>query len=569
MLFLGLATDYDGTIAKDGVVDESTLESLTRLRESGRKLLLVTGRELPQLEGVFPHLDLFDRVVAENGAVLLNPETRQKRILAERPSDRFFEELQSRGVPDLSRGDVIVATWRPHEAAVLETIRALGLDLQVIFNKDAVMILPAGVNKMTGLERALEELKLSPHNLAGIGDAENDHAFLKFMECSAAVANALPAVKERVDLVTPSDHGAGVAQFIQRILDDDLRSLGLSSEKHGVLFGRADGRDVYIDAHDSTVLLCGQSGGGKSTFVAGFVERLNERGYQVCIIDPEGDYENMEGFLTIGNEENPPSAEQVFQILEDPASALIINLIGVKMEDRPEVFAGLFQELQQRRIRQGRPHWIVIDEAHHLLPSKWAPATAEVAGQTGGLLLATVHPEHVSPAALRMVNTLAIIGKEPRKTAEEFANPTGIATPPVPESDLESGEASVWFRDSGQVIPRMQSIPGKAERKRHRRKYAEGELDPDAVFYFRGPHGKLHLKVQNLRIFLQIAAGVDEETWEHHLRCGDYSKWIAKALKDRELADAVTSIEKDKSLSAVQSREAVSKLIEEKYTAPA
>ena len=61
----------------------------------------------------------------------------------------------------MSTGRVIVATWEPHETIVLETIRDLGLELQVIFNKGAVMVLPAGVNKATGLAAALEQLGLS------------------------------------------------------------------------------------------------------------------------------------------------------------------------------------------------------------------------------------------------------------------------------------------------------------------------------------------------------------------------------------------------------------------------
>ena len=119
---------------------------------------------------------------------------------------------------------MIVATWEPHEKTVLEAIRDCGLELQVIFNKGAVMVLPAGVNKATGLRAALAELNLSPHNAVGVGDAENDHAFLNICECAVAVANALPAVKERADIVTFADHGAGVTELIDEMLADDLVS---------------------------------------------------------------------------------------------------------------------------------------------------------------------------------------------------------------------------------------------------------------------------------------------------------------------------------------------------------
>ncbi len=224
MRYIALATDYDGTLAHDGKVADSTIHALERLGQSGRKLILVTGRELADLETVFSRWSLFDRIVAENGAVLYTPSTREKQVLAEAPDPRLVEALRHRGVEPLSLGDSIVATWRPHETTVLEVIRDLGLELHVVFNKGAVMILPATVNKVSGLKAALETLGISEHNTVGIGDAENDHAFLKWCEFSAAVANALPSLKETADMTTRADHGAGVVELIEMILDDDLAS---------------------------------------------------------------------------------------------------------------------------------------------------------------------------------------------------------------------------------------------------------------------------------------------------------------------------------------------------------
>ncbi len=196
-----LATDYDGTLATDGEVAAETVAALEDLLATGRRLVLVTGRELDDLMSVYPDLSIFERVVAENGALLYRPATKERRRLAEPPPPALLAALRRRGVAPLSVGEVIVATREPHEAAVLETIRELGLELQVIFNKGAVMILPAGVNKATGLTAALEELKISPHNVVGVGDAENDHSFLKLCERSAAVGGALPAIRDNADLV--------------------------------------------------------------------------------------------------------------------------------------------------------------------------------------------------------------------------------------------------------------------------------------------------------------------------------------------------------------------------------
>jgi hydroxymethylpyrimidine pyrophosphatase-like HAD family hydrolase len=187
--FHALCTDYDGTIAHDGAVDHATRAALARLRAAGRRLILVTGRQLDDLQRVFSSIDLFDAVVAENGALVHLPGPRATRLLAERPPPAFVEALRARGI-DPAVGEVIVATWRPHETQVLEVIRALGLELQVIFNKGAVMVLPSGINKAVGLRVALDELGLSAHNAVGVGDADNDHAFLAACELAVAVANA-------------------------------------------------------------------------------------------------------------------------------------------------------------------------------------------------------------------------------------------------------------------------------------------------------------------------------------------------------------------------------------------
>ena len=109
----------------------------------------------------------------------------------------------------------------------------------------------------------------------------------------------------------------------------------------------------------------------------------------------------------------------------------------------------------------------------------------------------------------------------------------------------------------------------KEKQKRHLRKYAEGDLGQDRSFYFRGREGRLKLKAQNLAMFQQIAAGVDEETWQFHLEEGDYSRWFEEMIKDPDLAAEVRKIEAGRSMAAKTSRERVLDLIEERYTAPA
>jgi hydroxymethylpyrimidine pyrophosphatase-like HAD family hydrolase len=225
MLHCALATDYDGTLATDGKVDEQTLSSLRRFLLSGRKLVLITGRELPDLKQVFPQLGMFARVIAENGALLYRPSTGEEELLCAPVPLAFIGRLRRDGIP-LSVGRAVVATMEPHHEAVRKAIEESGLDLQISLNKGSVMVLPTGVNKASGLRRALAELGLDPSGVVGIGDAENDCDFLKACGCAVAVANALQSVKSSVHVVTTGASGAGLIEIVDRMLAGDLLASG-------------------------------------------------------------------------------------------------------------------------------------------------------------------------------------------------------------------------------------------------------------------------------------------------------------------------------------------------------
>lgn len=223
MRYQTLALDYDGTIATKGRVEPATIAALERWRTSGGRLILVTGRELSELREACPRLDLFDRIVAENGAVVLRPDG-STQLLGQRPPDAFIDALRQRGVAPISVGQVVVATWRPFETVAETLIREMGLPLRVILNKRAVMILPEGVEKQSGLKTAARELGIALEGVVGIGDAENDLAFLQACGCSVAVANALPEVKSNVDVVSRGASGEGVVERIDLLLKEEARS---------------------------------------------------------------------------------------------------------------------------------------------------------------------------------------------------------------------------------------------------------------------------------------------------------------------------------------------------------
>ncbi len=221
MRFLALATDYDGTIAWHCTVEESTCAALKQLRDAGRRLLLVTGRELHDLFGVFARRELFNLIVAENGAVLYDPTTQETKALAPSPPEQFVNCLRQRGVHPLSIGVSIVATQETYRGVVQQALEELELDWRLIPNKGALMVLPPGVDKASGLRAALECLRLAPEQVVGVGDAENDFAFLSLCGLSVAVANALPELKAQVEYVTASGRGQGVEELVTKLLTED------------------------------------------------------------------------------------------------------------------------------------------------------------------------------------------------------------------------------------------------------------------------------------------------------------------------------------------------------------
>jgi hydroxymethylpyrimidine pyrophosphatase-like HAD family hydrolase len=217
--YRALATDFDETLATAGVVPEPTRRALQRWRGSGRAAVLVTGRVLNDLKRVCPDLDvLFDRVVTENGTELHRPATGETRLLCSPVADDLVLALRHRGVVPFGLGRVVVGTRREQAEELGRIAEELGIPVSVSYNKSSVMVLPAGVDKGSGLRAALDELAIGVAATIGFGDAENDLPFVKLCGRRIAVANAVPELRALADEVTHAPSGEGVAEIIERLL---------------------------------------------------------------------------------------------------------------------------------------------------------------------------------------------------------------------------------------------------------------------------------------------------------------------------------------------------------------
>jgi hypothetical protein len=259
--------------------------------------------------------------------------------------------------------------------------------------------------------------------------------------------------------------------------------------------------------------------------------------------------------------------EECLQLLCKPDESAVVNLLGLKLKDRPAFFLSLFAQLRDLRAKTGRPHWIVVDEAHHVLPEHSQPTDLASPERLTGVVMISVSPQLVAQPALQNVETLIVLGERPQEMLREFASANAMSAPESPSAKLEEGAALIWNKRDAPRLVRL--TPSRTERRRHLRKYAEGALPEDRSFYFRGPQGKLKLRAHNLILFLDLADGVDDDTWLHHLRRGEASAWLRGGIKDESLADKVAAIERDGSLDADASRKKVRELIEAVYTLPA
>jgi hypothetical protein len=461
MIIQVLAVDYDGTIAEDGQVTATTAAALQRVRASGRKLVLVTGRLLPDLQRVCPAVDrMFDAVVAENGALVSFPARREVHTLGAVPEPTLLDSLRRHGVR-FELGTSIIATLAGFADAARAAIRETGVERTLVFNKGSLMLLPGGVTKSTGLAGALTAFDLSPHNLIGIGDAENDHAFLAMCEGAVAVADAVAPLRERADYVTRGGAGTGVVEFIEEHLLADAIGIIPGLSRHRLHVGRAIGGDpVTLPAHATALLIVGPSASGKSALTGVLVERLAHAGRAFCLLDPEGDHEalgELDGVVVLGGKPEPglPTAGDLGQLLRRPSGRLVLNLSHLAMPEKVLYTTQALGAIADARRARGLPHWLLIDEAHHIVPPEVCPAP-EILPRTGhSLVLTTLTAEHIAPQVRQTVGDLASTDAEAFQQAlHTLAADRGDQTPrPRVGGDLRRGEA--LFATLGHGPPRV------------------------------------------------------------------------------------------------------------------
>ena len=550
--FQAIAVDYDGTLAESPRPDRDVLDAIAEVRLRGRVVVLVTGRILSELRADFPDIHRwFDAVVAENGGVLADAEG--VRDLAEPVPAELGQVLAHREIP-VRQGRVLLACDAEHAGAVLDEVERLELDCQVVRNRAALMILPGGVTKGTGLAHALGNLGISRHSAIAVGDAENDHHLLAVCELGVAVANAVDALKQRADLVLDDRNGTAVAKLLRGPLIDGTEAH--PPRTYQLTLGDDDrGNPVRIPASQINVLLTGGSCSGKSYLAGLLVEQLVQLDYSVLVVDLEGDHQGLaerRGILGVGGTDPLPTPEHLAALLRHRFGSVVLDLSHHGPDRQQHYLRSIAPGVLAQRAVTGLPHWIFFDEAHTLPDgfNLWAEALGT--GDTG-FCYVTYQPATL-PAELRDTADLLVLSAGEGTEAEEarrfVAQAGGVDDDRLARAlGTGQGRAVLVHHPSARAPVAQPPVAFAVQARRsghirHWHKYIGGELPESLRFYFQPAGDDRGRVAPNLREFHRHLAGCPAAVVDAHARRHDFSRWIGEVLQDTELADTVARAER-------------------------
>lgn len=450
MRYVAIAAGFDGTLARNGRCDARCVEALRAIAASGRKLILVTRRELRDVLQIFPEAGVFDYLVAESGAVMHRTATRQSTILAHAPPESFVQELRRRQITPLTVGSSIITTARTYEGEVAATIRKLHLDCELVTNEDTLIILPGGVSKMSGVRAALDELGLSAHNLVAIGNDASDLPLFDLAEHAVAVRNADEPLKRFADRTTEGADGEGFIKFARELIETDLAT---APPRHNIVLGLLDNQqEAIIPPMEASLLVCGPDGSGKAAMCNKLLDQFLNHQYQCCVIgvDLSSRHTLPAKFEVFGDVAQPPLLEDILNAMENPANSIGVNLAALPVKQMPVFANALLVQLQALHDRMGRPHTIVVDGADCILDSSSAPPLS-VRTAAVSMIYSSSAPAQIPGEILRSVQTVVALGSA-SSVLNEFCRATGQRPLALGEVQLPADQALLWAQQ-GDVPP--------------------------------------------------------------------------------------------------------------------
>jgi hypothetical protein len=545
-----IALDYDGTIARGDRLDPTVREAIAAARRKGLLVLLVTGRILDELRRVAGDLHFVDGVVAENGAVIHFPASGRTSQLAPAVPQNYLLELQRRGIW-FQPGQCLVDADANEAPRLLEVIRALELPLVLVFNKGRVMTLPQGVSKATGLQAALDTLRLSVHNTLAIGDAENDHELLRVAEIGVAVEWGSAALRAAADIVVNGGGPSNLATLLHSLSETRQLPVAPRPRRRLLLGHLADGREFSLAVRGRNVLVTGDAKSGKS-WVAGLLcEQLILHGYCVCVIDPEGDYSSLEalpGVTVLGGEDPPPTPRDLLRALRYPDRSVIVDLSRQPHDEKMQYIRTLLPTLNLLRRRTGLPHRILLDEAHYYLHDDDAGDLLDF--DRNGYTVVTYCASRLPQALLEAAEVIIVTCESSPAEAEALSRIcrrcSEIETAKwsmLPRLKVGQAAALPVTEEAGGDLRMFTIAPRITPHVRHREKYVDVPVSDARAFVFSATGRQPAARVRTLREFVAQLESSPLAVMDGHMARGDFSRWIGDVFGDRALAKELKNLE--------------------------
>ena len=540
-----VAIDFDGTLTSGGNLAPHALKAIDQARGNGLAIVLVTGRIGAELQAEFPQIaDHVDAMVLENGAVTVIEG--HHHALGGRVDASLDQALADRGVP-YRRGEVIVAVDSKHAATVLEVIGELGLDYQITRNRAALMVLPAGITKGSGLATTLAAMNLSPHNAMAVGDAENDLSLLGSADIGAAVADAVSSVRRHADIVLNKPNGAGVAELLTGpYLNGTQR---WCPPRRWVDIGAYDdGTPTRVPGSQGRIVVAGPAASGKSYLVGLMAEQWIVANYCVLVVDPEGDHvqlQQLERVHIIDAAHHLPEPAELVNTFQ-PQSSMVVDMSGLAEASKADYVHRLRSTAEAHREQYGFPHWVIFDEAHLLGTNEQAHWT-----RRGGYVLSSFASASLPAKEIDSSDVVLTLGHP--DTTVDIASPR---------------RATVRF---GSAPTRPFTIADRlTTHVRHRHKYADITLPHERRFYFHTTDGIPIAPAATMHDFSTAVKHLDQQALEYHLERGDFSHWLDGTIADRDLAMKVATwedeLEAHRAADLERIRDKLIRAVEERYS---
>lgn len=550
--FSVLALDFDGTIATGDTLDPGVRAAVGELRAQGTVVILATGRILEDLRRAAGDLHFVDAVVAENGAVVLFPDSGYSTVTGDAPPEALIAALQKESIRFVT-GQVVIEADAADAARILAIIRRLELPLVLAFNRSRLMVLPQTISKATGVRQALDILRLSGHNAVAIGDAENDHELLRSCEIGLAVEWGSSALKAGADYVLPGRGPSAVADYVRALANRRRLPVPMQTRRQLILGHEDDGQPFALAVRGRNVLVAGDPKSGKSWVTGLLCEQLILYGYCVCVLDPEGDYlslESLPGVVVLGGADPLPRPMDLLKALRHADVSVIIDLSHTGHQQKLAYLKNVLPALATLRHHTGLPHRIVVDEAHYFLHGTDVSNLLDL--DLNGYTLVSYRSSRLHPDVLAASEAIIVTREsdphevhalfglcrscQGRKSEDEWVRTL---------SGLAIGEAVVLpiTEEAQGEVRRIRLRPRLTPHVRHLAKYIDLPVEESRAFVFWRDGSRAEARARTLRDFVAVVEHTPMAALDGHLRRGDFSHWLEDVFGDYPLGRTVRRIE--------------------------